>query len=225
MKHIAQALLQAQKNIKNALKDAKNPHFKNDYATLESVIDAVKDQANACGILIVQGTGADEHGQYVNTSLIHAESGESISSKTYLMLDKVNMQGMGSAITYGRRYSLASLFCITQADDDGNQASHPIVKPQVKPQSSWSMKQFNDQLTSEDPVGSPKYLIPFGKFQKRTLEEIPMKDLENYIIEIENKAKKEGKEITGAVKEFVDRATNFIHTFNQWATDKNKNIE
>jgi hypothetical protein len=208
MKHIAQALLQAQKNIKNALKDAKNPHFKNDYATLESVIDAVKDQANAAGVLIVQGTGADEFGQYVNTTLIHADSGESMSSKTYLTLDKSNMQGLGSAITYARRYGLAAMFSITQADDDGNMASQP---------SSWSFKQFNDQLTNEDPVGSDKYTVPFGKFNKRTLEQIPMKELEDYIIYLENKAKKEGKQITGVVKDFIERATDFLNSFEQWA--------
>ena len=40
---IAPALLAAQKEIGNASKDAKNPHFRNSYASLGSVIEAVKE--------------------------------------------------------------------------------------------------------------------------------------------------------------------------------------
>lgn len=142
MKAIAKALLEAQKKIKNASKDAKNPHFKNDYATLESVIDAVKDIANSCGLVIVQGGD----GNKIITRVIHAESGEEISSSIDLVLDKQNMQGVGSATTYARRYGLAAMFCITQADDDGNEASKPKqnAAPQkpvpTKPMTSFSPK-------------------------------------------------------------------------------------
>lgn len=134
MRNISKALLEAQKKIKNAQKDAKNPHFKNDYATLESVIDAVKEIANECGIVIVQG-GQHEpmngsNYSFVGTKLIHAESGESIEVETPLILDKQNMQGLGSSFTYARRYGLAAAFCITQVDDDANQASG-INKPEV----------------------------------------------------------------------------------------------
>lgn len=127
MKNIAKALLEAQRKIKNAQKDAKNPHFKNDYATLESVIDAVKEVANECGIAIVQSFD----NKNVVTRLIHADSGEEITSSIELVLDKQNMQGYGSAATYSRRYSLAAMFCITQVDDDGNGASGINNKPEV----------------------------------------------------------------------------------------------
>lgn len=121
MKNIAVALLKAQKKIENATKDANNPHFKSKYATLESVLDAVKDVSNEMGIVIVQTGGKDVEGHFIETKLIH-ESGEEISSKVYLVLDKQNMQGMGSALTYARRYALAGLFAIGQEDDDGNAA-------------------------------------------------------------------------------------------------------
>lgn len=127
MKNISGAILQAQKRIKNAAKDAKNPHFKNDYATLESVIEAVKDVANDCGIAIVQSFD----GKNVLTRLIHAGSGEELTSSLELVLDKQNMQGYGSAATYARRYSLAAMFCITQVDDDGNLGSGINTKQEV----------------------------------------------------------------------------------------------
>lgn len=189
MKNIAKALLEAQKNIKNALKDEKNTAFsktlaKPNYATLESVIDAVKEHANNAGIVIVQGSGMDEFGQYVSTTVIHAESGELIASKVYLILDKVTMQGLGSAYTYSRRYSLAAMFCVTQVDDDGNGA-HDTTKPDV-------------------------YKIPFGKYKEWTLEAVGVQDLAKYITYLEKKAKEDNKNIIGIVKEFITNASNYI---------------
>lgn len=129
MKLIAKALLEAQKKIQNASKDAKNPHFKNNYATLESVLEAVKEAANSAGIAILQTCGKDAEGHFVESKLIH-ESGEEMISRVYLVLEKQNMQGLGSAITYGRRYSLAALFAIGQDDDDGNTGSGNTNSPQ-----------------------------------------------------------------------------------------------
>lgn len=122
MQNIIAAMIKAQKLIKHASIDANNPHYKSRYATLESVLDAVKSHANANAIAIIQSCSRDEKGDFVETVLMH-ESGEHIASKMYLFLDKPTMQGMGSAITYSRRYQLASLFGISQADDDANEAS------------------------------------------------------------------------------------------------------
>lgn len=189
MKQIAQSLLEAQKKIRNAQKDAKNPHFRSDYATLESVIGAVKEIANEQGILIVQGTGSDELGQYVNTTLIHAESGESMSSKTYLILDKSTMQGLGSAITYARRYGVAAMFFIGQSDDDANEASK---KPQQVTPSNYRI-----ELTGAH----------FGKL----LQDVPPKDLEAYIIHLEKKSKETKLPLIGKGKLFVEMATAFLN--------------
>lgn len=121
MKNIAKALLEAQKKIKNAERDGTNPHFRSGYASLESVLDSVKDVANECGLVIAQTFGKDPEGHYVETKVLH-ETGEILDSRLYLVLDKPNMQGLGSAITYGRRYSLAAMFSIGQEDDDGNKS-------------------------------------------------------------------------------------------------------
>lgn len=124
MKNIIKALIETQKNIENAVKDHTNPAFKSKYATLEAVLSAVKPEANKNGLVIVQTAGKDAEGHYVETKLYH-ESGESFESRVYLVLDKATMQGLGSAITYGRRYGLAAIFAIGQEDDDGNAASQP----------------------------------------------------------------------------------------------------
>jgi hypothetical protein len=44
---------------------------------------------------------------------------------------KADAQGAGSALTYMRRYALAAVVGVVQADDDGNAASNPTSKPAV----------------------------------------------------------------------------------------------
>lgn len=119
---IAPAILAAQKLIVNAAKDARNPHFKNTYATLAAVIEAVKEPLNKNGIAIIQGLGETVNGVLqVTTRLLHT-SGQWVESTSSSPLQKSDPQGVGSATTYLRRYSLAALLCITQEDDDGEGA-------------------------------------------------------------------------------------------------------
>lgn len=137
---IAPALLAAQKEINNASKDAKNPHFRSSYASLGSVIEAVKEPLNRQGISVIQSLSEGNDGLYLSTRLLHI-SGQWIEDTAFSPLPKADPQGVGSATTYLRRYSLAALLCITQEDDDGNAASshpkqetkvHAASKPQAK---------------------------------------------------------------------------------------------
>ena len=118
--NIAKALCEAQKKINHATKDSKNPHFKNDYASLEAVIDATKASLLEQGIVVVQSV----EGSTLETRLQHS-SGEYFESTINLLMTKNDMQGLGSSITYARRYQLAAMLNISQADDDGNAASKP----------------------------------------------------------------------------------------------------
>jgi hypothetical protein len=116
---IAPALLRAQKKMGGAAKGANNPFFKSKYSDYNSVLEVIKEPLNEEGILILQPTSSDANGHYVETLLIH-ESGEFISSgKMRLELDKVDMQKLGSAVTYARRYQAQSLLSIPSVDDDG----------------------------------------------------------------------------------------------------------
>lgn len=126
--NLASALVKAHTKIKHAIKDNKNPHFKNDYATLESVIDASKEALLEQGIVVLQAPS----GGTLTTRLQHS-SGEFIETELNLLLTKQDMQGLGSAITYARRYSLAALLNMAQADDDGNEASKPASQKSKKP--------------------------------------------------------------------------------------------
>lgn len=126
---IAPALLAAQKAITFAVKDAKNPQFKSTYADLSSVIDATKPALNQAGICFIQMPAPSDPGCLALTTRLIHESGEWIESTATCPLQKHDPQGYGSAMTYLKRYSLASAVGLYQDDDDGNAASKPASKP------------------------------------------------------------------------------------------------
>lgn len=128
---ISKALLDAQMAISFASKDATNPHFKNKYADLPAVIDAIKSPLNDNGIVFMQtGSPSDDGYLHLTTRLMH-ESGEWIEDTLVMPLPKQDPQGYGSAMTYARRYALSAITGLYQDDDDGNLGSgHGNKAPQ-----------------------------------------------------------------------------------------------
>ncbi len=121
-KGIYQALASAQAHMGKAIKDANNPAFRSKYADLASVMDACLPALNANGVAVYQPTIDDETGRFVETILAH-ESGETIKCRVPLIVQKNDMQGYGSAVTYARRYGLMCMAGIAPEDDDGNAAA------------------------------------------------------------------------------------------------------
>jgi len=160
MKNIATALAAAQINMGKALKQANNPHFRSKYADLGSVMDACLPALNERGIAVIQPTGEDEHGRFIETLLIHGESGETLSCRVPLIIGKNDMQGYGSAVTYARRYGLMAMAGIAPEDNDGNAAAKaaPKVEP-PKPISADQFKEVNDLIfdTETDEVKLSSY--------------------------------------------------------------------
>lgn len=123
MKHISKALLEAQKEMGNALKESKNPFFKSSYADLNSIREACMPSLNKHGIVVLQPTAFIDGKNFIKTILLH-ESGESMESLTEIVYSKQNdAQSQGSGITYARRYGLQSFVNVGAEDDDGNKAS------------------------------------------------------------------------------------------------------
>jgi hypothetical protein len=118
------ALIKAQSELKHAIKSAENPHFRSKYADLGAVWDAAKEALSSNDLAALQDAVCDENGLAVNTRIIHS-SGEWIDfASPAIPLDKRSAHGIGSALTYGRRYSLsAALGIVADLDDDGNAAS------------------------------------------------------------------------------------------------------
>jgi hypothetical protein len=123
LNEIAAALAKAQGAMKNAALTKVNPHFRSKYADLAGIRDTVIPALTANGIAVVQTLDADA----VLTRLMHA-SGQWIESRCPIPA-QADMQKMGSAITYARRYSLSAICGIAaDEDDDANAATVP-AKP------------------------------------------------------------------------------------------------
>jgi len=127
---LAPALVKAQSVMAGAVKSQSNSFFKSKYANLEEVIRVVKDSFAEQGLSFVQFPISSEGMAGVETIILH-ESGEFIGNEFLLKCSKSDPQGMGSAITYARRYGLQSACGIPSEDDDGNAASAPKEKWQV----------------------------------------------------------------------------------------------
>ena len=139
--NLAKALSIVQGKLTYAVKDSANPFFKSKYADLESVWDACRSLLAENGLCVMQFPGEFLEGcMSLNTILAHS-SGEYIKQTMEVPVTKLDPQGAGSALTYMRRYALAAVVGVVQADDDGNAASAP---KQVK--SSQSMKSVAEDI-------------------------------------------------------------------------------
>jgi hypothetical protein len=133
MKALYSALVKCQTQIKVALKDSKNPHFKSNYADLTSVMLACKDALAANDLAVLQLSRIHESGTPVLVTRIIHVSGEHVEGEFPLVCkDPNDPQKLGSAVTYARRYALAAALGITADDDDG-QAASGHVAPAAKP--------------------------------------------------------------------------------------------
>lgn len=116
---IAPALLKVQKSMGVITKDATNPYFNSVYADINSVLAVALETLNENGISVLQPVSTENGKMQVETMLLH-ESGEYVSDKFELVLTKQDMQALGSAITYARRYGIQSTLGMRAQDDDGN---------------------------------------------------------------------------------------------------------
>jgi hypothetical protein len=129
MKELFTALSKAQSQIRGAVKENVNPHFKSRYADLESVIDAIRKPLADNGLGFVQ-TIADG---YCSTVIVHT-SGEQFVSTVPFVVAGNDMQKIGSALTYARRQGLCAAFGVPQVDDDAHFCSQPApVAKKVAP--------------------------------------------------------------------------------------------
>tara|TARA_R100000654_G_scaffold42753_6_gene68991 strand:- start:791 stop:1468 length:678 start_codon:yes stop_codon:yes gene_type:complete len=126
------ALSGAQKTMAPALKDARNPHFRSKYATVSAVLQAVLDAFTDHGLSVTQHPGFTDGLVTLETVVGHS-SGQWMSSTVAAPLGgRKDVQAVGSAITYLRRYSLQSIAGLPTEDDDGNAASSPPRTPARK---------------------------------------------------------------------------------------------
>lgn len=137
--------------IKNPTKNAINPHFKNRYATLDVICDDVREVCAKNGIAIVQLPTMTENGFVLRATAFASD--ETLALGDYPIKPvQDNPQGVGSAITYARRYQLCSILNIAaEDDDDGNTASAgskaqtaQVLPPKPAPQAQKPIAKESD---------------------------------------------------------------------------------
>jgi hypothetical protein len=122
LNEFAGALAKAQGEMENAILNKVNPHFKSKYADLAAIRDAIIPSLAKHGIAMIQAIDSDDTGPFLTTRLVHS-SGQWVES-VYPLPANAKPQEFGSALTYGKRYSLASLCGISaDEDDDANEAN------------------------------------------------------------------------------------------------------
>ncbi len=158
---LAKALLAVQKQLLPALKDAANPFTKSNYATLNSVMEACRDALQSNGIWMTQlPMPTPEHlgsGHLaLQTKFTHASSGQWQASLTIVPLPKNDPQGMGSAMTYARRYALTAMLGIVTEDDDGEGAKLPTKRTASPKQSKNTNLPQNTQQAYSQNIAPPQ---------------------------------------------------------------------
>lgn len=147
---LAQALLKAQTEFMTASKDAKNPFFKSKYATLNSVWEAVATALHNNGLVCIQPIVNN----MVATTIIHT-SGQFITSECPIVCAKQNdPQALGSAITYSRRYALASMLGVMTDDDDDAESAMVRKQPQSAPKPAAKPAEKTEPAPVQIPAGN-----------------------------------------------------------------------
>jgi hypothetical protein len=136
---IAPALVKAQAEIKPITKDSTNPAFRSKYTSLDAIMEVVRPVMAKHGLFVVQSVLDTIDGEHstsimVESRVIHA-SGEWIAGVVQVPVMQQTSHGFGSALSYGRRYSLSALLSLaSDEDDDGNGAAQQQqARPQIKP--------------------------------------------------------------------------------------------
>ena len=158
LSELAKSMILFQVKVESIKKDAKNPFFKSSYASLSNILDAIKEPLIESGLSVLQFPTGD----YGLTTILLHESGEYLKSEYSMKPVKDDPQGRGSAITYARRYALASVLCLNiDEDDDGNTATYGGKNPQEAEDNNkqWLNKGSKDFDNAKEKLSAGKITI------------------------------------------------------------------
>ena len=201
MSKIAAALAAFQSDVKDPSRDGENPHFRSKYVQIDGLLAAVRPILAKHGLSVVQSTGGIGQDISVSTRILHT-SGEWVQTDALVLKAvKADPQGAGSAVTYGRRYSLsAALGVAWDDDDDGNAASAPpkaAPKKAEKPSKETLLRQIAEGAKKHSISADDMKIImkrQYNKEASKDLTDAETADLaanfERYAIEmVEDEAK------------------------------------
>lgn len=184
---LKEAVFKVQSEVTKVGKEGYNPHTKKNYATLESVLDALNEALQTHKLIVTQTTCFVDGQWALKTSVCLSDGKECESFDTPLLgLGAGNnpMQALGSAMTYARRYALINYFKLAASDDDGEEAGDAKL----------TVVQEKKPVKNHAPQKPKGFVVPEGKFKGMNVLEIPKEDLESYVSTMTEVVKDSGRE-------------------------------
>ena len=188
VKELNTALAKAQGELFAAKKDSINPHFKSKYADLASVWEACREALSSNGLSVTQMPAEFQNNIMTLVTRLSHSSGEWIEQTMTCPVGKPDPQGIGSCLTYMRRYALAAVVGVYQDDDDANSASYA---PKERPATLTDEELSRIKLLA---AGTHSDIAKIAQFYgKKELHEIERLHFQKIVEQLEKKLKKEGE--------------------------------
>ena len=185
IKELATALCKFQGSVEKIKKASTNPFFHSKYANLADILDVIREPLSEAGLSFVQfPKGQCE----LETMLMHV-SGEWMSETYEMKPTKNDPQGLGSVITYQRRYALGSILGLNiDEDDDGNKASEQKPKNDAPNVETW-MTEKNFNAIKAGLMSTDEQLIEKAKANFKAFQTPPYGMKKEYKTELESTIK------------------------------------
>ena len=223
------ALSKAQKEFKEVSLDCYNPFHKAKYASLSAIKDSYQQALSDNGLFVSQMPDGDVGGHSLITILGHS-SGQWLSCSLPLILGKDDMQGLGAAITYARRYSLPAILGIVDSEDDNGVGANKQAVRSTADKANAELKEKLDKAPNFAPqktaikektklpeptngeinsaIFKPEdYVVEFGKNKGKTLKELGKSSVQATIDWIEKDTKPPR---TKSLSSFIDYGKMFL---------------
>lgn len=186
VKELNTALAKAQGELFAAKKDSINPHFKSKYADLASVWEACREALSSNGLSVTQMPAEFQNNIMTLVTRLSHSSGEWIEQTMTCPVGKPDPQGIGSCLTYMRRYALAAVVGVYQDDDDANSASYA---PKERPATLTDEELNKIKVLA---VATHSEVAKIAQFYgKKELHEIERLHFQKIVEQLEKKLKKE----------------------------------
>ena len=168
--NLALALAKAQSEMTSAPKTGYNPHFKSTFSTLDDLIEASRKPLTKNGLSVTQYPDSSTEDTYLVTKLKHESGEEEVSRVRIHLKDNTDIQKLGSAISYLKRYVYASIcgLSASEGEDDGNSVSAPPVsKPISEPYTvSFTAKTHPEAQKSSDCISEKQKNLLLAKMNQ-----------------------------------------------------------
>lgn len=168
IQELSKALIQFQGKLVTVKKDGKNPHFGNRYASLSAIIEAVQKPLTECGLAVIQLPSGVNN---LETILLHT-SGEFISETYEMHPVKNDPQGVGSAITYQRRYALGSILCLNIDEDDDGEGGKVKMNDDRFAKMMDYIRNSKSKKEAENAINKARKAFVFDSHQESILNDL-----------------------------------------------------